>query len=447
MIRSTVSPTQTAPAHRGRLPMIVIAGALCLAACGLESPGGGGDPGQGVSSTTRSLTTDAWLGPISEEAGKNKGDCRTLTGDGSAVARAAGCIGSFCDDMYLDCWSAPDGISPNPTATLLATSFVSEENGSPAAKCPAGSIINGLQARGSNADDVSALCVPTSFNDAVWAPLGVICNWTWWLSEEHGGAGWPYSGYGSAQGFGGVYFGFATAVRCTGSYCDNMSYFACGSVNNYTSHEFSAHDDRGYAEEGDWSPGDFKGECDHGGSVDYMTGISANGIGISPELRPHRALCIGNSDRLDFYAGTSFNWTNWKNRLLSHHIANGDDRGDTGTGDWDPNFFKAECGRFEVMVGISQTQAHRVSRILCAPMNQVQSNVSHCTTLAYSSHSDNRLNTLSRLSTNAPTTDWDPGYAKNECGLNQILKGVSSNRSTGEIHALLCCDQQPDAMP
>jgi hypothetical protein len=166
-----------------------------------------------------------------------------------------------------------------------------------------------------------------------------------------------------------------------------------------------------------------------------MTGISANAIGISPELRPHGALCVGQNDRLDYYGST-----NWNSRLRWHSVVNGgDDRADTGTGDWDPGFAKAECARTEVMVGISQTASRSVSRILCAPMNQVRSNVSRCSALAYSSYSSNRNNVLS--------SDWDVGYSKNECALNQVLKGVSRNVWTGEIHSILCCDQQPDAMP
>jgi hypothetical protein len=399
----------------------------------------GESSGEDVDTVVRAATTYAWIGPISEEATKNKGDCRTSTGDGSAVATAAGCIGSYCDDMYLRCESPPAGVSPSPNATLFSTSFVSDENGSPAAKCPVGTVINGLQARGSYADDVSAFCIPTTFNDPVWAPRGIICNWTWWVSEERGTSSWQYPNNGRAQFFGAVRRGFATAVRCNGSYCDNMSYFTCSGVDQYASYEFSVHDDRGYTGDGNWSGTDYKGECDHN-LGEYMTGISANGAFISPELRPHRALCVQDGHRLDLYGSTD-----WNGRLHSHTVVGGTDRGDTGTGDWDYGFYKTECGRTEAMVGISQTTSHQVSRILCAPMNQVRSNISSCSVLTYSNVSDNRLNTLSANWDQPPdTNDWDPGYSKNECGLKQVLKGVSSNTMTGEIHALLCCDQQPD---
>jgi len=161
------------------------------------------------------------------------------------IADAAACVGQFCDDMYLDCASPPAGIVPNQSSPFSATPLVSEENGSPAAKCPAGSVINGLIGDGSRSDNVSAICIPTAVNQATWAPLGVICNWTWWVSEEIGTTSWAYPGIGRAQFFGGG-FGYATAVRCSGSFCDNMSYYACAAVNAYIPHEFSTQNDRGY---------------------------------------------------------------------------------------------------------------------------------------------------------------------------------------------------------
>jgi hypothetical protein len=418
----------------GWLRTAAIVGPLWLVACG--PMGGGGSPGEDVETAVRALTYQ-WIGPISEEANKNNGNCRTLTGDGSAVATAAGCVGSYCDDMYLYCASASVGLVVNPTAPLSATSFVSEENGSPAAKCPVGTVISGLQARGGFADDISALCIPATLDEHVWAPSGLVCSWTPWLSEEQGLTGEPPLSSGRKWYFGGTSGGFATAVRCSGSYCDNMSYFGCTTVGWYNYYEFSTHDHRGYSDEGNWSSSDFKGECDsHRG--EYMTGISANGAFISPELRPHRALCVGDNPRLDVY-GPGI----WSSRLRSHTVVGGTDRADTSTGDWDYGFYKTECGLTEVMVGISQTTSHQVSRILCAPMNQMRSNTSSCSVLTYSNVSDNRLNTLYSYLGN-PTNDWDPGYSKNECGLKQVLKGVSSNPTTGEIHALLCCDQQPD---
>jgi hypothetical protein len=61
----------------------------------------------------------------------------------------------------------------------------------------------------------------------------------------------------------------------------------------------------------------------------------------------------------------------------------------------------------------------------------------------------------SRRAYRAPngSTDWDPGYWKLECGLNEYVAGTSNNApqcqgnvagisvnpSTGRPHALLCC--------
>jgi hypothetical protein len=428
MTHAVASSGATPSIRFAGLQTIVIASALCFAACG---PGGAEDPGEDVDSTVQAAT-NTWIGPISDEAYKNHRVCRTETGDHTTLATSAGCIGRYCDDMYLFCESAPAGVTIGSNAAITATPYVSEENGNPAAKCPAGTFITGLQAGGSYSDRVSALCVAATFNNPIWAPQGVICSWSHWLSEERGTTSWPYSNYGRAQDFG-VGFAAASAFRCSSSYCDNMSFFFCSGVNAYDHYEFSTQDDRGYTENGDWSPGDHIGECNSASMGMYMTGVSADSAAISSELRPHRALCVGQNDRLDYYRST-----NWNSHLRSHSVAVGNDRADTGTGDWDPGFWKAECARDAVMVGVSQTTTRRLSRILCAPMLQMKSNVSRCSALQYSHTSNVRLNTLS--------SDWDPSYSKNECGLNQVLKGVSKNPTTGEIHGILCCDQQPDAL-
>lgn len=409
----------------GLLGTIIFAGTLCLGACG---PAGSElDRGEEVD-TTDQASTSAWIGPISEEAAVRSGDCRTATGDGNTIAHGAGCINSYCDNMYLDCTTPPAGVFPNTTAPLRATSFVSEENGSPAARCLPGTFITGLQATGRWSDNVSALCVPTTFDTTLWAPKGVLSNWSWWVSDEIGTTSWKYFNSGRAEfwGMNAEAFGVANAVRCSGEYCDNMSFFSSWAVNAYPTFQFSEQSNRGSTESGNWSPNDLIGECGHGFQY-YMTGIS-----VLTEMRPHRALCVGQSMRLDWAGG------NWFNRLRSLSMANGDQRADTGTGDWDVGYTKAECARNEVMIGISQTTDRRLSKILCGPMHQNRSNINQCTPLQLSNLNDNRRNMLSG--------NWDPGYQKTECGLNQVMKGVSRHPTTGEIHRMLCCDQQPDTM-
>jgi hypothetical protein len=68
-------------------------------------------------------------------------------------------------------------------------------------------------------------------------------------------------------------------------------------------------------------------------------------------------------------------------------------------------------------------------------VTETGSNVAACTTLVFSTSSDNQLST--------EPGDWAVGYSKNQCRPNQYLKGVSANAGTGEIHAILCCDPTP----
>jgi hypothetical protein len=190
----------------------------------------------------------------------------------------------------------------------------------------------------------------------------------------------------------------------------------------FTPAPFFRVDTRFFTDDGDWSFGDFKAEC---AASDRVAGISATAIGISPELRAHVALCE-----------TSYFTIN-RGVFETFHNLTGptDDRGDTATGDWDYGYYKAECGPNEVVVGVSQNAGSlHMSKIACGSttVSEVGNDDSRCVTLPFSHVSDVRLDTASG--------DWSVGYSKNECRPQQLLKGVSSNPATGEIHAILCCD-------
>ncbi len=409
MTHRNASSARTPSTRVGALSTSVFAAALGLAACG---PAGELDSAEEVDTTAQAATYQ-WIPGISEEPGKNWNTCR-VTGDPNTLPSRVSCFSDYCDEVSLFCGTPADGVYPNLTASIVEMPYVSEENGGPASRCVPGTALIGLRATGSYSDNLSALCVPTTFNDAIWAPKGVLMNWSPWESEE--GNTPEYIGIGPEVPLG---------VRCRGSFCDDVSFFARLKVENYPTHQFSEQSSRGTTVSGSWSPNDLIGECSH--PYAYMTGIS-----VLTELRPHRALCVSPSTRVEYIIG------NYTNRLRKLSVAVGDQRADTGTGDWDVGYWKAECARNEVMVGISQTTDRRLSRVLCAPMNQNRSNVSRCTQITFSNLGDNRLNTLSE--------NWDPGYSKHECGLGQVMKGVSRHPTTGEIHKMLCCDEQPDGM-
>jgi hypothetical protein len=181
---------------------------------------------------------------------------------------------------------------------------------------------------------------------------------------------------------------------------------------------FDAGDTRFFTGTGDWSIGDYKAEC---AQNQKLIGISATAV--SPELRAHSALCVSTSETIARGART-------------HGSSGSDDRADFGTGDWDVGYTKAECDVGELITGISQTSDLHLSKIQCGIIeNEVGNADQSCTALIFSSTSDNQLST--------EPGDWAGGFSKNQCRSNQYLKGVSSNATTGEIHALLCCDVGP----
>jgi len=189
----------------------------------------------------------------------------------------------------------------------------------------------------------------------------------------------------------------------------------------YYTEQFDAGDNRGYLGDGDWAPGSYKGQCNSGDSV---MGISATPVGMRSDLRAHSVLCAP-----EFSADTN------SGMEVTHSLTGADDRADTGTGDWDRGYTKAECGLGEVVTGVAQSgdSLLKMNKIICSWFYaEVESNDNSCRTLVFSHTSDNRLNTSSG--------DWAYGYSKNECAPGQILKGVSANAGTGEIHAILCCN-------
>ena len=161
-----------------------------------------------ATSSVEQPVVNGWIGPVSEESWKQSATC----GSPGVGATQAWCSGSYCDDMYLFCGSVPQGFATNGVDRGW-TIYVSEEGGGPAALCPSGAIVDGIRATGSYADNVSVHCTGASFPSQ-----GTNCKWTPWFSEEQGGQTFTGPGLRSAVALG---------VRCSGSYCDNMSYFVC----------------------------------------------------------------------------------------------------------------------------------------------------------------------------------------------------------------------------
>lgn len=160
---------------------------------------------------------------------------------------------------------------------------------------------------------------------------------------------------------------------------------------------------------GDWAAFSYKSECASGETV---AGLSLNPGSLNTRI----ALCRASGDSRFPHNG-----------CYTRHFSTGDSRGTLATGDWDPNYHKGECGTNEYVAGVAQDTAHGITAMLCCP-----GSVAHnaCATRVY--HGSDSRESFS-------SGDWDPGNWKGECGPGRYVAGVSRSTSSGEPHALLCC--------
>jgi len=183
---------------------------LLLCACGAADGMSVGEEGN-TASDEQGLVNQ-WTPFISEEAPA----FTTCGSDNGVAATAARCTGSYCDNMSLFCGTSPFTTTGQPDS-LVWTTYVSEEQ--PAGvMCPSWGIlprvIDGIAATGSYADNIAVRC-----RGAVLGP-DVNCGWTPYFSEEQGIQTFRYNiwSYQTAV---------AKGVRCSGSYCDNLSFYVC----------------------------------------------------------------------------------------------------------------------------------------------------------------------------------------------------------------------------
>jgi len=175
---------------------------LCVNGCGdVEEP----------TESVSSALSNAWTPWFSEES-PNTRNCDPYN-DESAVM-GAGCSGSYCDNMRFYCGRIPAGFTEY-NGGIVGTAPISEESPNNVRYCPDGSIVYGATATGSYSDNVAIQCRFMHF-----PPQGVTCRWTNWLSEEQGTQMFDadFNRPGGAV---------ATAIMCSGSYCDSISFLAC----------------------------------------------------------------------------------------------------------------------------------------------------------------------------------------------------------------------------
>jgi hypothetical protein len=124
-----------------------------------------------------------------------------LTCSGGEAVIGANCLGSYCDNVALNC-----GSTGRTTGWTLWKPYISEETGG--AFCSGNMWMTGIDCNGGYCDNISIQC-----SEIVGSNTG-SCFWTSSYSEENGpftlNPGWYVKG-----------------VDCDGSYCDNKSYYYC----------------------------------------------------------------------------------------------------------------------------------------------------------------------------------------------------------------------------
>lgn len=99
---------------------------------------------------------------------------------------------------------------------------------------------------------------------------------------------------------------------------------------------------------GDWRAGSHKAECAPG---ERIVGVSKY---TAPPYKGHGALCAQANPATHPHASCT-----------TYVFANGDARGTTSTGEWAAGYHKGECAADEYMAGISQTPDGKLDAILC----------------------------------------------------------------------------------
>ena len=159
----------------------------------------------------------------------------------------------------------------------------------------------------------------------------------------------------------------------------------------------------------DWSKGNFKGDCGVGWA---MTGLSADNVapGSAHALRCKNYGVPFNGDQ----AGDALPVSATTNNARGSHA-----------GDWDPGFAITECGLNEYVTGISQNPTgHALASVRCAHAPTKKQGCSTRSTL--------------QEDRGEASGDWDSGYFKAECAVDQVVVGVSVN-TAGNPRTILCC--------
>lgn len=173
--------------------------------------------------------TSYWTSWVSEEGGGPVAGCNGT----SEAASGAGCMGDYCDDVRLLCTTLPYGATVNPSSVYWSE-WTSEETDGTTTHSSSGwyasdadnyhvcdwsgtpGFVTAIRCSGSYCDDISIQCSQMSVH---WVGLNLAvgatnCAWSAYYSEEQGSID-----FGTNR--------FIAGVMCSGSNCDNKSYYVC----------------------------------------------------------------------------------------------------------------------------------------------------------------------------------------------------------------------------
>ncbi|NNB84364.1 protease B [Corallococcus exiguus] len=180
-------------------------------------------------------------------------------------------------------------------------------------------------------------------------------------------------------------------------------------LKDYAGLNFEYADARRTVSTGEWAPGSYKAEC--------ASGEPATGLSLNPSSRHTRlALCRTGNDSRYPHDG-----------CYARYFSTSDSRGTIATGDWDPGYYKGECGSNEFVAGVAQSTAHEITAVLCCPGNVAHTS---CSARVFDGQDSRESST---------SGEWDAYNWKGECGSGRYVGGLSRSSSGGAPHALLCC--------
>jgi hypothetical protein len=108
-----------------------------------------------------------------------------------------------------------------------------------------------------------------------------------------------------------------------------------------------------------------------------------------------------------------------------------DNTAEVGYADWDPNYFKGNCPPYGETVGLSAAASNgRPNSIACLLKSSSTS-----TATGELAGTIRKVGDLRKFARNG---DWDQGYFKWECNLNQYVNGLSQDVNTGQLHKIRC---------